>query len=167
MIVLENVLVSTDFSEPSITALEYGRTIARTFGASLHVAHVIDHVFLQGLVADAAPPNYAYLLQELEAEGRRQLDATVREDDRRELGAKAVLLTCTTAAEGIVTYAKTANVDLIVMGTHGRGGWSHLVMGSVAEKVVRTAPCPVLTVRHPQHEFVAPDALQLVVRAKK
>jgi nucleotide-binding universal stress UspA family protein len=167
MIALKNVLVATDFSEPSTTALEYGRDIARTFNASLHVVHVVDNVALQGMLADAAPANYAGLLEELEAAGRRQLDATIGEDDRRELGAKTILLTFTAPAHGIVTYATDANVDLIVMGTHGRGAWSHLIMGSVAEKVVRTAPCPVLTVRHPEREFVSPDALQLVEHVKK
>jgi nucleotide-binding universal stress UspA family protein len=54
---------------------------------------------------------------------------------------------------------------LIVTGTNGRGGVAHLLMGSVAERVVRTAPCPVLTVRHPEHEFVIPDALVAVARA--
>ncbi len=56
----------------------------------------------------------------------------------------------------IVRYAQEANIDLIVLGTHGRGGLAHMLLGSVAEKVVREAPCPVLTVRHPEHEFVAP-----------
>jgi nucleotide-binding universal stress UspA family protein len=54
---------------------------------------------------------------------------------------------------------------LIVLGTHGRGGMTHLLMGSVADRVVRTAPCPVLTVRTPEHEFVLPDALEALVRA--
>jgi nucleotide-binding universal stress UspA family protein len=161
MIALKNVLVATDFSEPSTTALEYGRAMARTFNASLHVVHVVDNFVLQGMLADAAPANYSDLLVELEAAGRRHLDATIGEDDRRELGAQTVLLTFTGHAHGIVAYATKANIDLIVMGTHGRGGWSHLLMGSVAEKVVRMAPCPVLTVRHPEREFVTPDALQL------
>jgi hypothetical protein len=52
------------------------------------------------------------------------------------------------------------HIDLIVVGTHGRGAVAHLFVGSVAERVVRTAPCPVLTVRHAEHEFIAPDALQ-------
>ena len=56
----------------------------------------------------------------------------------------------------IVRYAKEGGLDLIIVGTHGRGMLGHLLMGSVAEKVVRMAPCPVLTVRHPQHEFVLP-----------
>jgi len=167
MIALKNILVATDFSESSTTALEYGRALARTFNATLHVVHVVDNVVVQGMLADAAPANYGELLEKLEEAGHLQLDATIREDDRRELGAKAVLLSFTGPAPGIVTYATEAHIDLIVMGTHGRGGWSHLLMGSVAEKVVRMAPCPVLTVRHPQHEFVTPDALQLVEQAGK
>ena len=57
------------------------------------------------------------------------------------------------------------NINLIIIGTHGRGAVAHLLMGSVAERVVRTAPCPVLTVRHPEHEFVVPDALTTTAHA--
>jgi nucleotide-binding universal stress UspA family protein len=117
------------------------------------------------MLADTAPIDYARLVQELETRGRRELDATVTEDDRRELNAQAILLTSIGAAHGIVSYAERTGIDLVVMGTHGRSGWSHLVAGSVAERVVRAAPCPVLTVRHPEHEFVAPDALQLAARS--
>jgi nucleotide-binding universal stress UspA family protein len=166
MITLEHVLVATDFSEPSGIALEYGRAMARTFSATLHVVHVVDAI-LPGMAAETVAANYAGFLDDLEKSAQRQLDATVREDDRRELGAKAVLLRQRGAAQAIASYARSANIDLIVMGTHGRGGWSHLLMGSVAEKVVRTAPCPVLTVRHPEHEFVSPDALQIVAHATK
>ena len=67
-----------------------------------------------------------------------------------------------TIAATIVAYAREKDIDLIVVGTHGRGLAAHLLMGSVAERVVRTAPCPVLTVRHPQREFVTPDALVAV-----
>jgi nucleotide-binding universal stress UspA family protein len=167
MIALKNVLVATDFSEPSNTALDYGRALARTFDASLHVLHVVDNRVFQSMLADAAPVDYSDLSEELEAAARRELDATIREDDRRELAAKTVLMRCSGPAQGIVTYATKAGIDLIVMGTHGRGGWSHLLMGSVAEKVVRLAQCPVLTVRHPEREFVTPDALQLLERTEK
>ena len=68
-------------------------------------------------------------------------------------------------ASAIVDYANEARIDLIIMGTHGRGTVAHMLMGSVAERVVRTAPCPVLTVRHPEREFVLPDALAAVATA--
>lgn len=167
MIALKNILVATDFSEPSASALEYGRAFARTFGATLHVVHVVETAFTRGMLADASPGAYAGMVQDLEAASRRQLDATVAEDDRRELNGHGILLNAMNAAVGIVQYAKEAQVDLIVIGTHGRDGWSYLLMGSVAEKVVRTAPCPVLTVRHPEHEFVAPDALELVSHSRQ
>ena len=62
-------------------------------------------------------------------------------------------------------YATEHGIDLIVMGTHGRKALGHLLVGSVAERVVRAAPCPVLTVRHPEHEFLVPDALVAVAKA--
>jgi len=68
-----------------------------------------------------------------------------------------VLETSDNPADAIIEYAKSANVDLIVIGTHGRGTMAQLLVGSVAERVVRTAGCPVLTVKHPEHEFVVPD----------
>jgi len=64
-----------------------------------------------------------------------------------------------------VDYATKERIDLIVTGTHGRGAVAHLLMGSVAERIVRTAPCPVLTVRRPEHEFVVPDTLVAVAKA--
>jgi len=67
-------------------------------------------------------------------------------------------VSCTIASPfpEILRFAADNEIDLIVMGTHGRGGVSHMLLGSVAEKVVRRAPCPVLTVRQPEHEFVEP-----------
>jgi len=79
-------------------------------------------------------------------------------DDRNALHARAVLETSDEPADAIVSYAKQAEINLIVMGTHGRDGLAHLLVGSVAERVVRSASCPVLTVKHPEHEFIIPDA---------
>ena len=70
-------------------------------------------------------------------------------------------------ARRIADYAKKTGTDLILMGTHGRGMMGHLFMGSVAERVVRIAPCPVLTLRRPEHEFVLPDALQAVTATRR
>lgn len=159
MITIKNVLVATDFSEPSAAALEYGRALARTFGASLHVLHVVDNVLIPGAFPDAIPLYVPELLKDMIAVGQQHLDAVIREDDRRELDATGVVLTCNGTARGITEHAADMKADVIVIGTHGRSGWSHLMMGSIAEKVVRTAPCPVLTVHHPEREFVGPDAI--------
>ena len=160
MIVLKNVLVATDFGEAAGVAVEYGRHLARTFGANLHVLHVVDVMRVIGGRGYGVDVN---LLQtEAEASARVRLDAIVTEDDRRTLRARTIVRASPATAEEIVTYAEDANVDLIITGTHGRGALGHLFLGSVAERVVRTAPCPVLTVRHPEHDFLVPDSLQVV-----
>jgi nucleotide-binding universal stress UspA family protein len=166
MIALKNILVATDFSEPSEAALAYGRELARSFGAALTVVHVVDDTMARAfgidggvLLTDPA------MQQEIEASALAQATALLSDEDRTELKAAARVLTSTTPALAIVTYARETNADLIVMGTRGRGGVAHLLMGSVSEKVVQTAPCPVLTVRHPEHEFVLPDALVAVAKA--
>jgi nucleotide-binding universal stress UspA family protein len=93
------------------------------------------------------------------------MDELLVDNDPRPLPTKRVLLSAVSPAAAIVNYAVNEQIDLIVTGTHGRGAVAHLLMGSVAERVVRTAPCPVLTVRHPEHEFVIPDALVAVAKA--
>ena len=162
MITLKNVLVATDFGEASETALVYGRDLARTFGATLHVLHVVDDVPAKAISGEGYAVDFSDFQRAVEKSAHKKLDAIVRADDRRELGAKALLRTSTTPASAIVSYAKEAGIDLIVVGTHGRGAMAHLFLGSVAERVVRSASCPVLAVRHPEHEFVRPDALQAV-----
>ena len=149
MIRLTQILVPTDFSDASTAAMDYGRALARTFGASLQLLHVVDNPFLRPMAADPHSFKTATV---------QHLFERLTDDDRAALHAVAVLETSDDPAEKIVTYAKAHDSDLIVMGTHGRGAMARLLAGSVAEKVVRTAPCPVLTVRHPEHEFVVPDA---------
>jgi nucleotide-binding universal stress UspA family protein len=165
MISLKHVLVATDFGEAADAALAYGRELARTFGARLDVLHVAENVLTRGFGAEGYVASYPELQQEVEEAARRQLNSMVSAEDRSTLGARAIILTSNSPAYTIAAYANEENVDLIVMGTHGRGAMAHLLMGSVAERVVRTAPCPVLTVRHPEHEFVLPDALMAVAKA--
>jgi nucleotide-binding universal stress UspA family protein len=105
------------------------------------------------------------LQEELEETARRQLDELLVDSDRSGPPTKRSILTSSSPAYAIVDYAKDNNIELIVMGTHGRGALAHMVMGSVAERVVRLASCPVLTVRHPEHEFVSADTLVAVARA--
>lgn len=165
MITLKNILVATDFSEPSDAALSYGRALAQNFKATLHVVHVVGTLSSLVYGGEGYAVSLPDLQQEVEDAARKQLFDLLVDNDEHPLPTRRVLLTSNAPAVAIVEYAGRERVDLIVTGTHGRGGVAHLVMGSVAERVVRTAPCPVLTVRHPEHEFVVPDALATVARA--
>jgi nucleotide-binding universal stress UspA family protein len=157
MIVITNLLVATDYSDVSKTALSYGRALARAYGATLHIVNVVDNLFtitgLEGYIGDAAG-----LLEDVEHAARRQLDAVISDDDRRTLHARGVLLSSDRPAVAIARYAKDAKIELIVIGTRGHGRLWRLLLGSMTERIVERAPCPVLVVRHPEHEFVVPDA---------
>ena len=157
MIKITNVLVATDFSDTSASALNYGREFARTFGAALHVLHVVEDAFMW--TGPEAGVDFGRLQADLTSAARESLDRIVTSEDREQLKAVAALRTGRSPALEIAAYAKAEDIDVIVMGTHGRGTLGHLLMGNVAEKVVRIAPCPVLTVHHPEHEFIQPDAL--------
>ncbi len=150
MITLERILLPTDFSECSARARSYACELARRFTAEVHLLHVASPITVPGYVG----PLPEELLR-AEENARRELDEW---DDPSFEQAKAVVrsvLTGTPFVE-IVRYARERNVDLIVMGTHGRSGLTQALIGSVAEKVVRKAPCPVLTVRPEGHQFVMP-----------
>ncbi|MGE5242717.1 MAG: universal stress protein [Betaproteobacteria bacterium] len=165
MITLKNILVATDFGEASDAALVYGRALARTFGSTLHVLHVAENLFTRGIGGEAYIAVFPDLQKDVEDAARRQLHELILDNDPDRPPVKSVVLTSNTPAMAIVEYAGREHVDLIVMGTHGRGAVAHLLMGSVAERVVRTSPCPVLTVRHPEHDFVVPDTLVAVQKA--
>ncbi|MEP7304432.1 MAG: universal stress protein [Acidobacteriota bacterium] len=163
MIRIQNVLVATDFSETSDAALDYGREIARTFGSTLHVLHVADSVYLMygGEAYAAGVPD---LQEEIEEAARKRLGDLLEHEDGA-LHVKPVVVAAIGPAAAIVDYAVQHRIDLVVLGTHGRGAFSHLFMGSVAERVVRTAHCPVLTIHHPEHEFIRPEALVATAHA--
>jgi nucleotide-binding universal stress UspA family protein len=165
MITLRNILVATDFSEPSDAALTYGRALARNFGAALHVVHVVGNVPAVVYGAEAYAASLPELQQEVEDSAHKQLAELLVDNDPQPIPVRQVVVTSNAPAVAIVDYAARERIDLIIAGTRGRGGVAHLLMGSVAERIVRTAPCPVLTVRHPEHEFVVPDALVAVAKA--
>ena len=165
MIALNNILVATDFSEPSDAALTYGRALAGNFKATLHVLHVVSNVSSVVYGAEAYAVSMPEFQQEIENSARRQLDELLVDNDLHPLPTRRVVIASSAPAAAIVDYAGRERIDLIVTGTHGRGAVAHLLMGSVAERIVRTAPCPVLTVRHPEHEFVVPDSLVAVAKA--
>jgi universal stress protein A len=164
MIKIANILVATDFSKASESALNYGRTLALTFGARLHVLYVVENSMMWASLEGAAY-DFALVQREIEEGARRKLEAVVGPDIGQPPKTTIVVKAGASPAFVIADYAKDTKIDLIVMGTHGRGMMSHLLVGSVAERVVRIAPCPVLTLRNPEHEFVLPDALQAVTIA--
>jgi universal stress protein A len=146
---IARVLVPTDFSAASDEALDYARTLAEGFGASLYLLHVVEDRSLGGgLISEA------YLGVSPDARAAAWADAQARlahritDHDRQALPARSEIV-CGETATTIVDYADTLHIDLIVMGTHGRTGLAHILIGSVAETVLRTAACPVLTVRAP------------------
>ena len=146
MITIKNILVPTDFSEPAVAALNYGRTLAAQFSATLHIVHVVDDLTLKAITAEGFVSYMPDLQRELEEAARKRLDALIAGEAPGAAGIVSAIITSNSAADAIATYAKDAHLDVIVIGTHGRSGVSRLLLGSVAERVVRTAPCPVLTV---------------------
>jgi nucleotide-binding universal stress UspA family protein len=155
MIDLRRILVPTDFSPYSEVALTYAGAFAEKFHADLFLLHVVQDLalFVPDLVG-AAPPLLP-TLEQLTTPVREAFDRLVAEHHLQHLPIHPEVREGTPAAE-IVRLAKEQEIDLIVMGTHGHTGLAHVLLGSVTEKVVRQAPCPVLTVHHPEHEFVRP-----------
>ena len=150
MIELTNVLVATDFGDSADNALRYGRALARSFGARLHVLNVVEDIFHRGLEAES-PELWSDAQHDAEERAGRQLADRVRADHDE----RGITRVSNHPAEAIVACAMETRADLIVMGTHGPNSLAGGTLGSVAERVVRTAPCPVLTVKHPEREFVA------------
>lgn len=164
MIALKSILVATDFGEPSDAALTYGRELARAFGATLHVLHVTDDVYVR-LGGDAYITVLPELQKDVEDAARKRLDELLVDNDPTPITVHKAVVTSSATAACIVDYAREHKIDLIIVGTHGRGAVAHLLVGSVAERVVRTATCPVLTVRQHEHDFVVPDALTTTAQA--
>jgi universal stress protein A len=143
---IKRILVPTDFSTTSDLAVDYAIDLAKRYDGSLHLLHVVEDTYL----AHAYPDGYFAELPGIYAKLRAEADQRLRERCAR-CAVEAVPVTGQIAdgrpARVIVETATAMATDLIAMGTQGRSGVAHFIMGSVAERVVRTAPCPVLTVR--------------------
>jgi nucleotide-binding universal stress UspA family protein len=152
MIEIKKILFPTDFSEYSQHALRYAAALAESFKAKLYVMHACEHPFV-----GAGMEAYHFSVPEFSAEVQEQEKKTL-EQITEELRAQKIdaesLFVIGKAYLEIVKCAKELEVDVITLATHGHKGISHFVFGSTAEKVVRLAPCPVLTVKHPEHDFV-------------
>ena len=145
MAAITRILVPVDLGESTERTLDYARMLARPFRASLLLMHVVPNPYAK-MTSEAYMPPPQDFLDELESEARNRLKALLADGDRSEFNAET-LVEVGDPLCAIVEHATVRNVDLIVMGTHGRTGVAHLLLGSVAERVVRTAPCPVLTIR--------------------
>ncbi|OHB71466.1 MAG: hypothetical protein A2W17_08550 [Planctomycetes bacterium RBG_16_41_13] len=157
MITINNILCPVDYSIYSEKALAYAIELATRFQAKLHLLHVLDIRFL-----DVNNPELPYIpvtaniiSEETIAMLKSRLLKSVSDETQGKISVEAIVIQGVPFTE-IIRTARESNIDLIVIGTHGRTGLAHAVMGSVAEKVVRKAPCPVLTIRHPEHDFVTP-----------
>ena len=144
---INRILVPTDFGSASSAALDYARDLADATGATVYLLHVVDDIAAR--FAEFPYTQLGEVQTSTEESARAQLDDLARTGGFR-TPAHTAVLTSTAPASAIVGYAVDEHVDLIVMGTHGRGPVARLFLGAVADRVVRMAPCPVLTVREPK-----------------
>jgi universal stress protein A len=155
MIDLHRILAPTDFSKFSNAALSYATAFAEKFGAELHLLHVVQNLAVMIPDSVNVMPPVGPSVDQLTLAVTEALDRLIAEKRLERFKVHKAVREGTPFYE-IIQYAREADIDLIVMGTHGHSGLVHVLLGSVTEKVVRKAPCPVLTVRHPEHEFVHP-----------
>lgn len=156
MIDLKHILFPTDFSEVADHARGYAVELAKKFGAKITLLHVAqtpsyyEVAYSYETVADLSK-----IADQAKAAAEKDLHAVA--DKIREDGVEVESVTTMgTAFVDIINYARKHDVDLIVICTHGRGFMQHVLLGSTTERVVRKAPCPVLTIRPQEHEFIHP-----------
>ena len=149
---IRQVLVPIDFSECSKKGLRYAIALAREHKAVITLAYVVPSVSMLG---EYGGIDYASLTKEMRESADREL-ATLAVDEIRGVVPSDTVVRAGSPAGEIVSIAKTLPADLIVISTHGRTGFKHVLVGSVAERVVQTAPCPVLVVREQEREIL-PD----------
>jgi nucleotide-binding universal stress UspA family protein len=152
------ILAATDFSDDSAYALDYAEELARKFSAEILVMHV-DQPLAPVMVSELSPGLDVGAMNRIAEEQRllalRELDRTTARLRDAGLKSRSLLKVGAPFLE-IINTAHVEGADLIVVGTHGRTGLAHVLMGSVAERVVRKAHCPVLTIRHPDRKFKHP-----------
>lgn len=151
---INKILCPLDFSEGSEHAMLYALAFAQAYDAHLELLHVVELPFLPSY-STAGVPDLTLPVDQIQDECQKRLQSTVEEQKEKHEDVEGKVLAGAPFVE-IIEEARDGDFDLLVVGTHGRSGLKHMLIGSVAEKVVRKAPCPVLTVKHPEHEFVEP-----------
>lgn len=157
MLNLKKILYPTDFSEYSLAALPYAVSIARQNDAVLYCLHVVDMPQEEYLTREyMVPLNVPHVPEDkVLRTARTRMERFVADNLSETQKVESRVLVGVPFVE-IIRYARDQSIDLIVIGTHGHSALAAMLLGTVAEKVVRKAPCPVLTVRHPQHKFEMP-----------
>lgn len=155
---ISRILVPLDFSTNSARALDYAHGLAQKFGSALHLVHVCEVPSMMTPALDAYAIAYADWSQRLGEEAEKQLSKITPALSDVRVTTEVLF---GPPASAIVEAADLNKADLIVMGTHGHGAVMHALMGNVAERVVRTASCPVLTVREPK-----PSKERVVAKSK-
>lgn len=151
MVQFGRILYPTDFSDSAENALQYVTSLAKKYGSKIHVLHVVEpFTYTSDFGID-----YSVQYREMEATAKRMIDEIVASIRKNGFDAEGAILSGEPFVE-IIRYARQENSDLIVMATHGRKGIEHVLLGSVAEKVVRKSPCPVLTVKKSGQVFTMP-----------
>ncbi len=156
---IAKVLAATDFSEDSSLAFTYAEDLARKYGAEIVVLHV-DQPLAPVMVSPDLGPSMDMgamnrIAEEQRVVAQRELDRIVQRLRDDGIRAKSLLRVGSPFLE-ILHASQTENADLVVLGTHGRTGLAHVLMGSVAERVVQKSSVPVLTIRHPDRKFKHP-----------
>ncbi len=152
----ERILFPTDFSDLAHAALRHAVELAEAFDADLHCLHVVDDAYRYWSAMGPESIPVGPPPEDLLELARTRMDQ-FRDENLSDLKKPPVthVVMGRPFAE-IIAYARQSEISLIVMGTHGRGAIAHVLLGSTTEKVVRKAPCAVMTVRAPDHDFVMP-----------
>jgi nucleotide-binding universal stress UspA family protein len=155
MIKIKKILYPTDFSESSLEALKYALSFAKEYRAKLVILHVInENIFTESLNLPRVV-SIDTLEKEMVREAEKRMKSLLPAATRKTVERETVILKGAPFLE-IIRFAREKDIDLIIIGTHGRSGFQQIIFGSTAEKVVRKAPCPVLSVKPAQREFVMP-----------
>ena len=157
MLNLKKILYPTDFSEYSLAALPYAVSIAKQNDAELYCLHVVEMPQEEYLTSEyMVPLNVPHVSKDkVLRTARTRMERFVTENLSEIEKVESRVIVGVPFLE-IIRYARDQSIDLIVIGTHGHSALAAMLLGTVVEKVVRKAPCPVLTVRHPQHKFEMP-----------
>ena len=156
MIKLKKILYPTDFSEHSLGALAYVRELSHQFKAQVHCLHVVDEAYQYWLGAGEPAVPVVMPTDDLKESAQKHLEEFVKQHWDQDLSELVRSVVAGRPFVEIIQYARGHDIDLIVISTHGRGALASMLLGSVTEKVVRKAPCAVLTVRNPEHKFQIP-----------